>query len=78
MLSNHAKILAIYIFFLHRLIFEAKVRLLTESVHLKEQRNFKSSEGREGDINTTLLGDKIECGCVKFMPCHRTVLKPIG
>lgn len=49
MFSNHAKILAMCIFFLCGLIFEAQVRFLTESVHLKEQRNFKSSEGREED-----------------------------
>lgn len=52
MLSNHAKVLAMFILYLHWLIFEAKVRLLTESIHLREWEILRAVKWNE-EMNTT-------------------------
>lgn len=63
--------------FLHWLIFEAKVRLLTEDVHLKEQRNSRAVRQGGRQSNTTLLGGEVACEYGKFIPYYRAVLKSI-
>lgn len=52
MLSNHAKVLAMFILYLHWLIFEAKVRLLTESIHLREWEILRAVKWNV-EMNTT-------------------------
>lgn len=62
MLTEHANVLAGCTPFLCWFVFK-----LTESDHLKAEGSPKSREGL-GDRSIALLGDRVECVCVKSIP----------